>query len=119
MYQRQCVSYTAWKVSASGRTCPTGADAATPTSGTTTPVPPASRQTPTHAPATSPSRTAGTYGHAMYVEGVNSDGSINISQYNAAWTGQYSTATIMPSGLVFIHFHLAPDKRFHRNLRQE
>jgi surface antigen len=49
-------------------------------------------------------KNSGTYGHAMYVNSVNSDGTINISQYNADWNGTYSTATISPSGLVFIHF---------------
>lgn len=47
---------------------------------------------------------AGYYGHAMYVESVNPNGTINISQYNASWTGTYSTNTISASGLVFIHF---------------
>jgi peptidoglycan DL-endopeptidase CwlO len=104
MYQRQCVSYTAWKVSASGRHMPywggrgnanqwddNARAAGIPTDGTPRVGDVAVRN-------------AGTYGHVMYVEGINSDGSINISQYNADWSGHYSTATIMPSGLVFIHF---------------
>jgi len=104
MDERQCVSYTAWAVSASGRTMPywggrgnanqwdDNAEAAgipvdsNPRAGDVA------------------IKNAGTYGHAMYVNSVNSDGTINISQYNAAWTGTYSTATIDPSGLVFIHF---------------
>ena len=47
---------------------------------------------------------SGFYGHAMYVESVNSNGTINISQYNAALDGRYSTNTISPAGLYFIHF---------------
>jgi surface antigen len=45
------------------------------------------------------------YGHAMYVESVNGDGTINISQYNANLNGQFSRAyNVNPAGLVFIHF---------------
>lgn len=47
---------------------------------------------------------AGTWGHVMYVESVNSNGTINISQYNVGLTGTYSEATISPNGLSFIHF---------------
>jgi surface antigen len=44
-------------------------------------------------------------GHAMYVESVNSDGSINISQYNASLNGTYSYVSgRTTSGLYFIHF---------------
>ena len=46
----------------------------------------------------------GYYGHAMYVERVNGDGTINISQYNADWNGTFSTNRISASGLQFIHF---------------
>lgn len=48
--------------------------------------------------------TAGYYGHVMYVEGVNGDGTIVISDYNRAGTGLYSTATINASGLQFVYF---------------
>lgn len=47
---------------------------------------------------------AGTWGHVMYVESVNANGTINISQYNVSLTGTYSEATISPRGLKFIHF---------------
>lgn len=104
MYQRQCVSYTAWKVSASGRHMPywggsgnanqwddNARSAGIPVDGS-----PRAGDVAV--------RNAGTYGHVMYVDSVNSDGSINISQYNANWDGRYSEARIYPSGLVFIHF---------------
>lgn len=41
---------------------------------------------------------AGTYGHVMYVEAVDSDGSIVISDYNRAGTGLYSTANLEKVG---------------------
>lgn len=95
MYSRQCVSYTAWKVyqkngympywggvgnanqwpgNARAAGIPTGT---TPKAGSTGVI------------------SAGTYGHIVWVESVNSDGTINISQYNeynaggAGW-GHYS-----------------------------
>jgi surface antigen len=40
----------------------------------------------------------------MYVESVNANGTINISQYNAALNGTFSTNTISVGSLVFIHF---------------
>jgi surface antigen len=46
-------------------------------------------------------------GHAMYVDSVNDDGTINISQYNGTYDGTYSTTTISASGLQFIHFPLS------------
>ncbi len=46
----------------------------------------------------------GTWGHVMYVESVNDNGTINISQYNVSLNGSYSEATISAAGLSFIHF---------------
>lgn len=46
---------------------------------------------------------AGYYGHVMYVEAVNGN-QIYIRQYNAQLTGQYSEGWRYASGLVFIHF---------------
>lgn len=104
MDERQCVSYTAWAVSASGRHMPYWGGSGN------------AKQWPADAEAAGIAvdsnpragdvaiSTAGTYGHAMYVNSVNSDGTLNISQYNADWTGTYSTARINPGSLVFIHF---------------
>lgn len=47
---------------------------------------------------------SGTWGHVMYVESVNPNGTINISQYNVRLQGEYSVATISAGGLSFIHF---------------
>lgn len=46
----------------------------------------------------------GYYGHVMYVEAVNGDGTIIVSDYNRAGTGKYDINTINPSGLVFVYF---------------
>jgi surface antigen len=104
MYNRECVSYTAFKVDVSGRYMPywggvgnanqwddNARRAGIPVDG--------NPQAGDVAISNS-----GYYGHAMYVESVNGNGTINISQYNAALNGRYSTNTISPGGLVFIHF---------------
>lgn len=95
MYSRQCVSYTAWKVfqkngympywggRGNANQWPANARAAGITVSTT----PRARSVGVI--------MSGTYGHVVWVEGVNSDGTINISQYNyynaggAGW-GHYS-----------------------------
>lgn len=104
MYKRQCVSYTAWKVAASGRHMPywggfgnannwddNARRAGIPVDG--------NPRVGDVAVSNS-----GYYGHVMYVEAVYGDGTIYISQYNASWTGTYSEARISVGNLVFIHF---------------
>jgi surface antigen len=104
MYNRECVSYTAFKVAASGRYMPywggvgnanqwddNARRAGIPVDGS----PRAGDVAISN---------SGFYGHAMYVESVNSNGTINISQYNASLDGRYSTNTISRGSLVFIHF---------------
>jgi len=46
---------------------------------------------------------AGAFGHAMYVEAVNGN-EIYIQQYNQQLTGQYSEGWRYTTGLVFLHF---------------
>lgn len=47
----------------------------------------------------------GYYGHVMYVEAVNNDGTVMISDYNRMGDGLYRGPSIInQSGLVFIHF---------------
>jgi len=106
MYNRECVSYTAFRVAASGRTMPPWGwngvgnanqwDDDARAAGIPVDTSPRAGDVAIS--------NSGAFGHAMYVESVNASGSINISQYNAALDGRYSTNTISPSGLVFIHF---------------
>jgi surface antigen len=102
MYNRQCVSYTAYKVAASGRVMPYGfGDAnkwpvAARAHGILVDAHPRAGDVAIH--------TDNNHGHSMYVESINTDGSINISQYNINKTGTYSQDTIRPDGLQFIHF---------------
>ncbi len=104
MYARQCVSYTAWKVATTGRNMPYWGGRGN------------ANQWDDNAraagiPVDSSPRVgdiavlnSGTYGHVMYVERVNGNGTIRVSQYNAAFDGRYSEADVSIAGLVFIHF---------------
>lgn len=104
MYNRECVSYTAWKVyqtyghmpywgghgnanqwpaSAQADGIPTGS---TPKAGSV---------------AVS---MAGYYGHVMWVEYVLPNGYIHVSQYNYDLAGHYSEMTINGAGLTYIYF---------------
>lgn len=112
MYNRECVSYTAWKVYESGRFMPRwGGNYSNGYLGGN-----ANKWDDNARRAGIPVDTKpragdvavahwGYYGHVMYVESVNSNGTINISQYNYDFNGTYSEAYNMSTaGLVFIHF---------------
>jgi surface antigen/peptidoglycan hydrolase CwlO-like protein len=106
MYNRECVSYTAFKVAQSGRYMPYWGGRGN------------ANQWPGDAQSAGipmdygggaragdvAISTAGAFGHAMYVEAVNGNGTVFVSQYNAALNGLYSTNTVSESGLYFIHF---------------
>lgn len=104
MYNRQCVSYTAFKVAQSGRNMPywggRGNAKNWPTNARGAGIPVDGNPRAGDVAIS----TAGFYGHAMYVEAVLGNGKILISQYNAAWDGRYSEAVINAGGLQFIHF---------------
>lgn len=104
MYNRQCVSYTAFKVASSGRHMPywggRGNAKNWPNNARGAGIPVDGNPQAGDVAIS----TAGYYGHAMYVEAVLGGGKILISQYNAAWDGRYSEAVISASGLHFIHF---------------
>lgn len=104
MFNRECVSYTAFKVAVSGRYMPywggRGNAKQWPDNARAAGIP--VDGTP-HSGDVAIS-TAGPYGHAMYVESVNGNGTINVSQYNYGNNGEYSTMTISSAGLQFIHF---------------
>jgi surface antigen/peptidoglycan hydrolase CwlO-like protein len=104
MYNRECVSYTAFRVAASGRVMPYWGgrgnanqwDDDARADGIPVDGSPRAGDVAIS--------NAGAFGHAMYVEAVNGDGTIFVSQYNAALDGRYSTKTISVGSLVFIHF---------------
>jgi surface antigen/peptidoglycan hydrolase CwlO-like protein len=84
---RQCVSYAAWAVEASGRRAPTGYGSAknwVNAAGSDVEI---SRTPQAGDIAIS---TKGEWGHAMYVEKVISSDKILVSQYNASLDGEFS-----------------------------
>jgi peptidoglycan DL-endopeptidase CwlO len=105
MYNRECVSYTAWAVYHSGRNMPYWGGRGN------------ANQWPGNARAAGipmdyggnarvgdvAISMAGFYGHAMYVEAVSGN-SVYISQYNYAVDGQYSEMWVSAANLYFIHF---------------
>lgn len=103
MYNRECVSYTAYKVAASGRRMPYwgghGNANQWPDSARNAGIP-----VDTNPKAGDVAISlVGPYGHAMYVEFVSGN-SVHVSQYNYGAPGTYSEMTIPSAGLYFIHF---------------
>lgn len=105
MYNRECVSYTAWKVYESGRHMPYWGGIGNANQWDDN-ARAAGIPVDTHPKAGDVAiKNSQPYGHAMYVESVNGDGTINISQYNASLNGTFSLAyNVNASSLVFIHF---------------
>lgn len=103
MYNRECVSYAAWKTNQVHGYNPTGW-------GNANQWPGAARSAGLSVDGNPHAGdiavwNVGYYGHVMYVESVNGNGTINVSQYNADWNGTFSYANnINSSGLQFIHF---------------
>lgn len=109
MYNRECVSYTAFKVHQDfldgkdkrdmpywgGRGNANEWDDNARAAG----IPVDSNPTPGSIAISN----AGAFGHAMYVEAVNGD-EIYIQQYNQQLNGQYSEGWRYTTGLVFLHF---------------
>jgi peptidoglycan DL-endopeptidase CwlO len=103
MYNRECVSYTAWKVfqtygympywggTGNANQWPGDAQRAGIAIGTVPKV---------HSVAI---WNVGAFGHAMWVEAVSGN-TIYVSQYNYDYNGHYSEMSISASGLTFIYF---------------
>lgn len=105
MYNRECVSYAAFKVSNSRRNMPywggRGNAKQWPDNARAAGIP--VNNTPRAGDVAI--ATAGTYGHAAYVDSINNDGSINVSQYNYRVDGNFSVMTVSPSFFdAYIHF---------------
>lgn len=104
LYTRECVSYAAWKVASTGRFVPHFGGAGN------------ARQWPSTVAAygiqsgSAPRAGSvamwpiGYYGHVMYVESVNGDGTITVSDYNLEWDGLYRKYTRSAAGLTYIYF---------------
>ena len=105
MYNRECVSYTAWKVYESGRFMPYWGGVGNANQWDDNARGAGISVDTNPRPGDVAVSNSGYYGHVMYVESVNPNGTINISQYNWSLNGTYSEAYNLPkAGLVFIHF---------------
>ncbi|HSX15714.1 MAG TPA: CHAP domain-containing protein [Candidatus Saccharimonadales bacterium] len=107
MYNRECVSYTAWKVYETYGYMPywggQGNANQWPGDAVRAGIPTGS----TPRAQSVAIWNVGAFGHAMWVEAVNSDGSLWISQYNYDVTGHYSEMRVSPSmaaSLTYIYF---------------
>ena len=108
LYNRECVSYTAWKVWSTGRYVPhfSGQGNANQWPSTTARYGIPNGSTPVAGSVAI--QYVGAYGHSMYVEAVNGDGTITVSDYNnnadgGGW-GRYHYYTRTASGLTYIYF---------------
>lgn len=103
MFNRECVSYTAWKVQQTFGDMPywggSGNANQWPADAQRDGIPIGYTPKP-HSVAIS---MGGFYGHAMWVEGV-SGSTIYVSQYNYDLAGHYSEMAINGSGLIYIYF---------------
>lgn len=103
MFNRECVSYTAWKVQEAFGNMPNWGG-----SGNANQWPgdaqrygvPTGSVPKVHSVAIS---MAGGFGHAMWVEAVSGN-TIYVSQYNYDLAGHYSEMSINGSGLTYIYF---------------
>ncbi len=104
MYNRECVSYTAWKVHQSGRRMPFWGGRGNANQW------PSSAQSDGIATGNTPRVGAvaiayiGPFGHAMYVEEVRDDGKIRVSEYNYNVDGRYSERIVSASNLTYVYF---------------
>jgi surface antigen len=108
MYNRECVSYTAWKVHQTYGYMPywggVGNANQWPGNAARAGIPTGS----TPRVGSVAVWNVGYYGHVMWVEAVNSDGSIWISQYNYDFNGHYSEMRVsasMAANLTYIYFN--------------
>lgn len=105
MYNRECVSYTAWKVSESGRHMPYWGGIGNANQWDDNAIAAGISVNTNPRAGDVAIKNSLPYGHSMYVESVNGDGTINITQYNSSLDGRFSRAyNVSAGGLVFIHF---------------
>ncbi len=104
LYNRECVSYTAWKVEQSGKRMPYWGGRGNANQW------PSSAQADGIATGNEPRKGAvaialiGPYGHAMYVEDVLAGGKIRISEFNYYVTGTYTERIVSGANLTYIYF---------------
>ncbi|MBW3568843.1 CHAP domain-containing protein [Candidatus Parcubacteria bacterium] len=108
MYNRECVSYTAYRVAASGRDMPywggRGNAHLWDDNARSAGIKVDSNPRVGDVAVAEAGGYYGPVGHVMYVEAVLGGGWIRVSQFNFGAPGQYSEMNVRASGLEFIHF---------------
>ena len=102
LYNRECVSYTAWKVYQSGRYMPYMGGHGNAYQWPSTAGVPKDFGSGARVGDVAISM-AGPYGHAMYVEAVSGN-QVYVSEYNYNVDGKYSERWTSMSNLYFLHF---------------
>lgn len=109
MFNRECVSYTAWKVHQAYQAGRVSHDMPYWGGRGNANQWPADAQSDGIPSGSTPRANSvaismgGAYGHAMWVESVNGN-TIHVSQYNYDLQGHYSEMTINGSGLIYLYF---------------
>ncbi|MHB1865100.1 MAG: CHAP domain-containing protein [Candidatus Saccharimonadales bacterium] len=107
MYNRECVSYTAWMVYKTYGYMPYwggSGDAYQWVGDATAAGIPVGSTPKVGSVAIYMGGGSDPLGHAMWVKSVNSDGTITVDQYNLYYDGNFYETTISASGLTYIYF---------------
>lgn len=97
-YSRQCTSYAAFRFAQDGKFMPTAIGNASAWASY-----PGAKIGSTPRAGAIGQTTAGYYGHVLYVESVNGDGTITVSDYNLMVDGKYRYYTRPAAGLTYIY----------------
>lgn len=104
MYNRECVSYTAWKVHQSGRRMPYWGGRGNANEWSLSAEADGIKTGSTPKKGAVAIAFIGPYGHSMYVEKVLKDGRIHISEFNYYVDGTYTERIISADGLTYVYF---------------
>lgn len=104
LYNRECVSYAAWKVWSTGRFVPHFQGMGHAYQWVSTTARHGIRSGTTPKEGSVAYWNIGTYGHVMYVEKLNGDGTMWVSDYNWNRDGAYHHYKRSTAGLTYIYF---------------
>lgn len=105
LFNRECVSYVAWKIASTGRFVPNFSGQGNANQWQTYVAQYGIKSGSTAVVGSAAVLYGGAYGHVMYVEAVSSDKTrITISEYNYNWSGLFSKRSISSAGLTYLYF---------------
>lgn len=99
---RNCTDWVSYRVRSTGRYAPSGLGNASSWDDRAPSYGYAVSSTPREGAAAV--SNSGYYGHVMYVEAVNGDGSIIVSDYNRAGTGKYDITTLSAASASYLSY---------------